>query len=131
MLQIGEPVFDRNQELLLKGFKNKYIYTYFINKSLSPFGATLNNKKLTEAMEMIDFVINLAKILPSMQEHHEKQYNPMKFADLQKKFPSLPLQEIINIMFNPLSVQQDEVIIVSFPKYLSNLEILLSKTSKR
>jgi len=86
-----------------------------------------------ELRESLDFEISLAKISMTLAERQDKEsmYNPMNIADLQQKFPSIPWQEYMNKLLNPLTIQQDDIIIVQSPKYLSNLETLLSNTPKR
>jgi len=86
-----------------------------------------------ELRNSLDFEIELAKISLSEEERQDatKLYHPMKISDLQQKFPSIPWQEYMNKMLNPLTIRQDEIIIVTSPKYLSDLETLLSNTPKR
>jgi len=88
---------------------------------------------IEELRESLEFEIELAKISLSEKERQDetKLYHPMKISDLQQHFPSIPWQEYMNTILNPLTIQQDDIIIVTSPKYLWDLETLLSSTSKR
>lgn len=96
------------------------------------FGAD-RQRAVKELRESLDFEISLAKISLPLEERRDaaKLYNPMKIADLQQKFPSIPWQEYLNKLLNPLSIRQEDIIIVNSPKYLSDLEAILSTTPKR
>jgi len=96
------------------------------------FGA-YRPRATAELRNSLDFEIELAKISLSEKERQNATnlYEPMKISDLQQKFPSIPWQEYMNKMLNPLTILQDDIIIVVSPKYLSDLETLLSNTSKR
>lgn len=96
------------------------------------FGAD-RQRAVKDLKESLDFELSLAKISLPLEERRNasKLYNPMKIADLQQKFPSIPWQEYLNNLLNPLSIRQDDIIIVNSPKYLSDLEALLSTTPKR
>lgn len=129
MFQITEPL------VISRDINETTVQEYFIEtkKTIKLFGATEDETTDNEIKEMLNFEIELAKIMPPIEDsgYFEKPYNLMKFVDLRKNFPSIPLQEILTEMFNPMSINQDEVINVNCPKYLSDLGILLSKTPKR
>jgi len=95
------------------------------------FGA--DRQKATEELrESLDFEIELAKISMTPEEEKDvsKVINFMKIADLQQKFPSIDWQEFLNKLLNHF-IPQDTIICVASPKYMSNLDTLLSKTPKR
>lgn len=138
MLQIALPDLIFDQDILINGFNDTLVQKYtaymlWFIKGFIDDNAKLNDTLLIEAKEIMHFFIELAKIMPLKEEQSdwEKQYNPMKFVDLHKKFPSIPFKDMIKNTFNPIPIQPDEVIIVHYPKFLSDLEILLSKTPKR
>ncbi|XP_026818159.1 neprilysin-2-like [Rhopalosiphum maidis] len=96
------------------------------------FGAD-RRRAIKELKESLNFEIKLAKILLLAEERRDiaQLYNPMKIADLQKNFPSIPWKEYLDKLLDPLTIRHDDVIIVSSPKYLSDLEVLLCSTPKR
>lgn len=56
----------------------------------------------------------------------------MTIRQLQKKYPTIPWLEYINtILFPNAVVNEDEIVIVYAPAYISKLETLLEKTPKR
>jgi len=123
-----------SREYLVRGTDEKIVsayYRYMVDIAVL-FGAD-RRRATKELRESLDFEIGLAKISLPLEERRDaaKLYNPMKLADLQHKFPSIPWQEYLNKLLHPLSVRQDDIIIVNSPRYLSDLEALLSNTPKR
>lgn len=96
------------------------------------FGAD-RSRAVKELKESLDFEIGLAKISLPLEDRRDasKLYNPMNIDDLQRKFPSIPWQEYLNKLLHPLSIRRDDILIVNSPKYLTELESLLSVTPKR
>lgn len=135
VLQINLPTLGYYQSVLIKGLNDTNVQQYYMKmkKIISSFGAAIDETTDKEILELLNFEIELAKIMPPKEEHlaFEIMYNPIKFADLQKKFLTLPLQQIISNIFSPLTIQKNDIINVHFLKFFSNLEILLSKTPKR
>lgn len=125
---------DLNRDDLVIGTENQNVAAYYESMVDIAVAFGANRQTATkELKESLDFEIELAKIsLPREDlQDLDKLYNPMKIADLQQKFPSVPWQEYINTLLDPLSIGQDDTIIVESPEYLSGLEILLSNTPKR
>lgn len=60
-------------------------------------------------------------------------YNPITIKSLEAKHPSIRWLELFNKIINPsnVSVTEDEVVILSDPKFLVKLEYLLARTPKR
>lgn len=130
---MDQPSFGHKWKYLVQGKDhdsvNKY-YKYMVDIAVM-FGA--DRQRATEEMrESLDLEIELAKISRSMEEAQDitMLYNPMKIADIQQKFPSIPWQEFLNKMLNQF-IRKDDIINVSSLKYFSSLETLLSKTPKR
>lgn len=130
---MDQPSFGHKWEYLIQGKDhdsvNRY-YKYMVDIAVL-FGA--DRQRATEEMrESLDLEIELAKISRSMEEEQDitMSYNPMKIADIQQKFPSIPWQEFLNKMLNQF-IRKDDIINVSSLKYFSSLETLLSKTPKR
>lgn len=56
----------------------------------------------------------------------------MTIREMQQEFPSIPWVEYINTLLAPdMSIDEDEVVIVSVPSYIRKFEALISKTPKR
>lgn len=134
MFQLDQASLGLSREYLVKGTDEKIVaayYRYMVDIAVL-FGAD-RQRASKELQESLDFEIGLAKISLPLEERRDaaKLYNPMKIADLQEKFPSIPWQEYLNTLLKPLSIRQDDIIIVNSPKYLSDLEAILSTTPKR
>ncbi|XP_027847629.2 neprilysin-2-like [Aphis gossypii] len=134
IIVLDQASLGLKHEHLVNGISNEYVnayYEYMIDIA-EMFGA-YRPWAAAELGNSLDFEVELAKISLSEEERQDATmlYNPMKISDLQQKFPSIPWQEYMNKMLNPLTIQQDEIIIVTSPKYLSDLETLLSNTPKR
>ncbi|CAI6351505.1 unnamed protein product [Macrosiphum euphorbiae] len=125
---LGHP-----REYLIQGKDHDSVdkyYRYMVDIAVL-FGA--DRPRATEELrESLDFEIELAKISMPEEEQQDidKLYKPMKIADLQQKFPSIPWQDFLNKMLNQF-IRQDDIISVTSLKYFSGLELLLSKTPKR
>lgn len=123
-----------NREFLVNGIENKNVAAYYslmVDVAVQ-FGA--DRKKATEELrESLDFEIELAKISQphAVGQDRARLYDTMNVAELQQKFPSIPWQEYINELLDPLAVRQDDKIIVKSPEYLSGLETLIRITPKR
>lgn len=56
----------------------------------------------------------------------------MTIKEMQQRFPSIPWVEYINTLLAPdMTVDENEVVIVSVPNYIKDFEVLISKTPKR
>eukprot|EP00102_Acyrthosiphon_pisum_P014814 XP_008185066.2 PREDICTED: neprilysin-11-like [Acyrthosiphon pisum] len=120
--------------LALKGTDEKSVagyYRYMVDIAVL-FGAD-RHRAVKELRQSLEFEIRLAKISMTAEERRDtaKLYNPMKLADLQQNYPTIPWKEYLNNLLFPLTIQRDDIIIVNAPKYLSELEILLCSTPKR
>lgn len=59
-------------------------------------------------------------------------YNPMTIRELSKTYSSIPWKEYFNtLLATSAQVDEDEVVIVSVPNYITSLEKLLATTPKR
>ncbi|XP_022169537.1 neprilysin-11-like [Myzus persicae] len=120
--------------LALKGTDEKIVaryYRYMVDIAVL-LGAD-QYRAVKELKQSLDFEIRLAKISMSAEERRDTSnlYNPMKLADLQRNFPTIPWEEYLNKLLFPLTIQRDDIIIVNAPKFLSELEVLLCSTPKR
>lgn len=56
----------------------------------------------------------------------------MTVGEIQKKFPSIPWMEYINMILAPTNkIREDEFMIINTPSYITQLEKILSTTPKR
>lgn len=132
--QLDQASLGLSREYLVKGTDEKIVaayYRYMVDVAVL-FGAD-RQRAVKELKESLDFEIGLAKISLPLEERRDaaKLYNPTTVNDLQRKYPSVPWQEYLNTLLYPLSIRHDDIIIVNSPKYLSDLEAVLSNTPKR
>lgn len=132
--QLDQASLGLNREYLVKGMDEKIVaayYRYMVDVAVL-FGAD-RQRAVKELKESLDFEIGLAKISLPLEERRDaaKLYNPTTVSELQRKYPSVPWLEYLNTLLYPLSIRHDDIIIVNSPKYLSNLEAVLSNTPKR
>lgn len=56
----------------------------------------------------------------------------MTVREMQRQFPSIPWVQYINTLLAPdMSIDEDEIVIVSVPNYIKEFEVLIRKTPKR
>ncbi|ERL87973.1 hypothetical protein D910_05361 [Dendroctonus ponderosae] len=134
-IDLDQGSLGLRREFLTKGLNDKLVkayYDYMVDIAVL-FGAdrAVASKDLAESL---DFEMKLANIsLPSEKRRNATAlYNPMSIRELQQKFPSIPWLEYINTLLAPdTRVSNEEVIVVSIPKYISDFEALVSRTPKR
>ncbi|XP_060860193.1 neprilysin-2-like [Metopolophium dirhodum] len=132
-INLEQASFELSHQYLVKGTNYLVVdeyYKYMVDIAVL-FGA--DRQRATEELkESLEFEVELAKISMPLEETNDlfKMYNPMNITDLQQKFPSIPWQEFLNKLLKQF-IRQDDIIIVSSPKYFSGLGALLSKTPKR
>uniref|UniRef100_A0AAR5P9C4 Neprilysin-2 n=1 Tax=Dendroctonus ponderosae TaxID=77166 RepID=A0AAR5P9C4_DENPD len=135
IIDLDQGSLGLRREFLTKGLNDKLVkayYDYMVDIAVL-FGAdrAVASKDLAESL---DFEMKLANIsLPSEKRRNATAlYNPMSIRELQQKFPSIPWLEYINTLLAPdTRVSNEEVIVVSIPKYISDFEALVSRTPKR
>ncbi|XP_078040555.1 M13 family metallopeptidase neprilysin 2 isoform X2 [Augochlora pura] len=123
------------REYLSKGFDDKIVQAYYnymvdIATILGVDEATAK----TELKQSLEFEMKLANIsLPNEKRRNATLlYNPMTLRELSKTYRSIPWKEYFNTLLAPnAQVDDDEVVIVSVPSYISDLEELLVSTPKR
>lgn len=134
-IDLDQASLGLRREFLVKGLDDKLVkayYDYMVDIAVI-FGA---DRKVAsrELRDSLDFEIKLANIsLPSEKRRNATAlYNPMTVAEMQKKFPSIPWREYINTLLAPDNyVTEDEMIVVSVPSFITDLEALISRTPKR
>ncbi|XP_060518791.1 neprilysin-2 isoform X1 [Cylas formicarius] len=135
IIDLDQGSLGLRREFLTKGLDDKLVkayYDYMVDIAVL-FGAD-KQRATKELKESLDFEIKLANIsLPSEKRRNATAlYNPMTVAELQNKYPSIPWIEYINTLLAPdTEVGNDEIVVVSVPKYISDFEALISRTPKR
>lgn len=135
LIEFDQASLGLSREYLAKGTSERIVkayYDYMIDIAVL-MGAN-RERAVHELTESLNFEIKLANIsLPLEQRRNAtKLYNPMKVPQLQDKYPSIPWTEYINTILAPhAKLNYDDTIIVAVPKYIYDLEELLSVTPKR
>ncbi|KAF2887463.1 hypothetical protein ILUMI_18710 [Ignelater luminosus] len=136
VIDLDQGALGLRREFLIKGLDDKLVkayYDYMVDIAVI-FGADKNRAE-TELKESLEFEMKLANIsLPNEKRRNASiLYNPMTVEELQQKYPSIPWIEYINTILDlpDIKAGNEEVVIVSVPKYISQLESLLSLTPKR
>ncbi|KAL1513423.1 hypothetical protein ABEB36_002838 [Hypothenemus hampei] len=135
VIDLDQAALGLRREFLVKGFEDKLVkayYDYMVDIAVI-FGVE-RDRATKELRESLDFEIKLANIsLPSEKRRNATAlYNPMTIREMQQKFPSVPWLEYINTLLSPdIRVTEDEIIVVSIPKYITDFEALIARTPKR
>lgn len=135
IIDLDQASLGLSREYLSKGFEDKIVrayYDYMVDIAVI-LGANKTTAK-TELRESLDFEMKLANIsLPNEKRRNASLlYNPMSIEELSKNFSSIPWKEYFNTLLAPSAhVEDNEVVIVSVPSFISSLEKLLSTTPKR
>ncbi|XP_031344609.1 neprilysin-2-like isoform X1 [Photinus pyralis] len=136
VIDIDQGALGLRREFLIKGLDDKLVrayYDYMVDIAVI-FGADTEVAK-KELKESLDFEIKLANIsLPSEKRRNASLlYNPMSVADLQLKFHSIPWLEYLNSVLDlpEIKIKNTDMVIISVPSYITELEKLLSNTPKR
>ncbi|CAB3250166.1 unnamed protein product [Arctia plantaginis] len=121
-----------SREYLNRGFSDKLVQAYYeyMVDIATLLGADRARAKV-DLKNSLEFEMKLANISLPLEKRRNATslYNPMTVAELQEKIPWL---EYINRLLTPhVNIGVDEVTIVSVPKYISDLEVLLETTPKR
>uniref|UniRef100_A0A1Y1LUT0 Peptidase M13 N-terminal domain-containing protein n=2 Tax=Photinus pyralis TaxID=7054 RepID=A0A1Y1LUT0_PHOPY len=98
------------------------------------FGANRLTAK-TQLKKALEFEMKLSNVTMSMEDrrNYSLLYNPISVCDLQDMFPSIRWLEYLNSALNipNVQIQETDIVIVSVPSYISELEKLINSTSKR
>ncbi|XP_022914109.1 neprilysin-2 isoform X2 [Onthophagus taurus] len=135
VIDLDQASLGLRREFLIKGVEDKLVkayYDYMVDIAVI-FGANKTNAE-KELKESLDFEIKLANIsLPNEKRRNASAlYNPMTVSELQSKYPIVNWKEYFNVLLAPdTKVDDNEVVIVSIPKYLKDFDDLIKNTSKR
>jgi len=121
ILSISQPSLSLSREYLINGFDDKYVqayYMYMVHTAVY-LGAEedVAKKDMKEALEV---EMKLAEMsMPSAEMRNMTAlYNPMTLGEANKLYPEFPIISYISSL--GLSVDENEVVHVSHPKYLSD-----------
>ncbi|XP_012288606.1 neprilysin-2 isoform X3 [Orussus abietinus] len=135
VIDLDQASLGLSREYLTKGFDGKIVqayYSYMVDIAVI-LGAN-KSRASQELKESLEFEIKLANIsLPNEKRRNATLlYNPMTVSQLNRNYPSVPWQEYFNTLLAPtIQVNENELVIVNVPSYISDLERLLSITPKR
>ncbi|XP_029033207.1 neprilysin-2 isoform X2 [Osmia bicornis bicornis] len=135
IIDLDQASLGLSREYLSKGFNDKIVqayYSYMVDIA-TILGANKTTAK-SELKESLEFEIKLANIsLPNEKRRNATLlYNPMTVRELSMTYSSVPWKEYFNTLLAPsVEVTEDEVVIVSVPSYIANLEKLLDTVPKR
>ncbi|XP_015600086.1 neprilysin-2 isoform X3 [Cephus cinctus] len=135
VIDLDQASLGLSREYLSKGFDDKIVQAYY--SYMVDIAVILGANKATAAKELkqsLEFEIKLANIsLPNEKRRNATLlYNPMTIAELTKTYNSVPWKEYFNnLLPSNVQVDENEVVIVNVPSFISDLEELLSQTPKR
>lgn len=135
IIDLDQASLGLSREYLSKGFDEKIVQAYY--SYMVDIAEILGGDKATAKTELkqsLEFEMELANIsLPNEKRRNATLlYNPMSVRELSKTYRSIPWKEYFNTLLAPnLQVDDDEVVIISVPSFISNLEKLLASTPKR
>ncbi|XP_035795572.1 neprilysin-2-like isoform X1 [Anopheles albimanus] len=125
-----------SREYLVKGMENPIVsayYNYMVDMAVL-FGAEEDRAK-RELMDSLNFEMALANIsLPNEKRRNATAlYNPMTVKEFQQRYPYTDWLEYFNAILKDtgITIDENEVIIVSVPSFMKELGPLLQNTPKR
>ena len=127
VISIDRPTLDLDREVLVKGFSEKMVmdyYDYMVDIAVL-FGADKEKAKI-ELREVVEFEIRLANISSTLEDR------VLSIRELQESYPYMHWLNYLNALLpEQLTVDENELIIVSVPSFFDRLGPLLTKTTKR
>lgn len=136
IINLDQVELELDRENWITGLNDDVVKAYFnyMVEVAVIFGAERKFAEY-ELEVMIRFRGELAKItLPPEERRNESAlYNPMTIRELQEKYPSIKWLEFVNnvLAFTDRGMTINDSVVISVPQYISELEKLLQKTSKR
>lgn len=136
IINLDQVELELDRENWITGLNDDVVKAYFnyMVEVAVIFGAERKFAEY-ELEVMIRFRGELAKItLPPEERRNETAlYNPMTIRELQEKYPSIKWLEFVNnvLAFTDRGMTINDSVVISVPQYISELEKLLQKTSKR
>ncbi|KAB0797723.1 hypothetical protein PPYR_08716 [Photinus pyralis] len=136
MLNLDQVELELDRENWITGLSDEVVKAYFnyMVEVAVIFGAERKFAEY-ELEVMIRFRGELANItLPPEERRNETAlYNPMTIRELQERYPSIKWVEFINnvMAFTDRGMTINDSVVINVPEYISQLEKLLQKTSRR
>ncbi|XP_012252045.2 neprilysin-2 isoform X2 [Athalia rosae] len=135
IIDLDQASLGLSREYLSKGLDDKIVKAYFDYMVDIAVILGANKERATQELkESLYFEIKLANIsLPNEERRNATLlYNPTTVRELNERYPSVNWKDYINHLLPPtVQVDEDEVVIVNVPKYISDLEDLIKVTPKR
>lgn len=136
IINLDQVELELDRENWITGLKDNVVKAYFnyMVEVAVIFGAERKFAEY-ELEVMIRFRGELAKITipPEERRNETALYNPMTIRELQEMYPSIKWLEFINnvLAFTDRGMTISDSVVINVPQYISELEKLLQKTSKR
>ncbi|XP_046742992.1 neprilysin-2 isoform X2 [Diprion similis] len=135
IIDFDQASLGLSREYLSKGPEDKIVKAYFeYMVDIAVILGADEDRARRELSDSLEFEIKLANIsLPNEKRRNATLlYNPMTVAELKKNYPSVDWKVYINtLMAGRVHVDDDEIVIVNVPSYISDLETLMTVTPKR
>ncbi|XP_053693911.1 neprilysin-2-like isoform X1 [Sabethes cyaneus] len=136
IIDTDQAALGISREYLVKGFESPIVsayYSYMVDMAVL-LGAEESRAK-RELLDSLNFEIALANIsLPNEKRRNATAlYNPMTVKEFQKKYPYTNWVDYFNAILKDtgITIDENEVIIVSVPNFMEQLGPLLQNTPKR
>lgn len=137
VISIDQPILGMDREYLVKGFNDsdvQHYYTYMVDTAVL-FGASRENAE-KELKLSLQFEIELAHISKSREDRKNitALYNPttLQAIPCYRELPNA--RKFARRLFKPFvdfTIDGEEKVILTDPKYLEKLSKLLEKTEKK
>jgi len=136
ILEIDQPGLGLSREYLIKGFADKDVqayYNYMVQTAVF-MGAKEEVAKI-EMKEALELELKLAEMSLPREERRNKTalYNPMTLKKVQELIPEVPLIQYVNDILGSadVTVNENEVVNVAVPKYITDFRAYIAKASPR
>eukprot|EP00092_Neocalanus_flemingeri_P028315 GFUD01030752.1.p1 GENE.GFUD01030752.1~~GFUD01030752.1.p1 ORF type:complete len:774 (+),score=182.51 GFUD01030752.1:202-2523(+) len=136
ILEIDQPELGLSREYLIKGIDDKDVqayYNYMVQTAVF-MGADEKVAKV-EMKEALELELKLAEMSLPREERRNitALYNPMTIKEAQELYPEIPLLQYINDILGSadVTVDENEVVNVAVPKYITDFRQYIATTSAR
>uniref|UniRef100_A0A336KWM6 CSON001488 protein n=1 Tax=Culicoides sonorensis TaxID=179676 RepID=A0A336KWM6_CULSO len=135
MIYFDSPETSVHVDFLKSGWNDTYVRNYmnFISDIMVMLGAQKTPFLNSEIREMIEFEVNLTKIvIPHRGRRNPQQlFNVMTISDMQTKYPYFNWLKFLRESYPNLNFSSNEVISVTDLNFFENFGKLVQRTSKR
>jgi len=136
ILEIDQPGLGLSREYLIKGFADKDVqayYNYMVQTAV--FMGAKEEVAKVEMKEALELELKLAEMSLPREERRNKTalYNPMTLKKVQELIPEIPLIQYVNDILGSadVTVNENEVVNVAVPKYITDFRAYIAKASPR